>query len=112
VTPDKPFGCIASPFTLNRSGTLVVRNRYRMLVCYVPKAREDRDDHPPAFEAFRASLDLIYGDEEAARIVTDLLTLGEPDGTGPSFLVTTMPRRSFDILTDNDHAKKNLGESS
>ena len=30
----KPFGCIASPFTLNANDTLIVRNRYRLLKCY------------------------------------------------------------------------------
>jgi len=33
-TPDKPFGCVASPFTLTRAGTLIVRNRYKLLKCY------------------------------------------------------------------------------
>jgi hypothetical protein len=65
----KPFGCIASPFTLNRSGTLVVRNRYRRLRCY----RDDRDGPaPPAYRAFRASLDLIFGPTVAQQLVDHL----------------------------------------
>src|ERR1700731_4960344 len=33
-TPDKPFGCRASPFTLNRNNTLIVRQRYTRLKCF------------------------------------------------------------------------------
>lgn len=72
---DKPTGCIASPFTLNPAGTrIIVRNRYRLLRCY----RDDRDGPaPPAYEAFRASLDLILGASEAARAVEHLVQGGD-----------------------------------
>lgn len=59
-TPDKPFGCIASPFTLNKANTLIIRNRYSMMKCH------GEGDY--AYRVFRASLDLIFGKEEAQRI--------------------------------------------
>lgn len=59
-TPDKPFGCIASPFTLNKANTLIIRNRYSMMKCH--------GDGDYAYRVFRASLDLIFGKEEAQRI--------------------------------------------
>lgn len=71
-TPDKPFGCIASPFTLNRSGTLIVRNRYRLLPCYNVGPRL------PAYKAFRASLALIFG-RDLARSLSDHLDAGGGD---------------------------------
>lgn len=70
-TPDKPFGCIASPFTFNANGTLVVRNRYKMLRCY------DEGPRIPAYLAFAASLKLIFGEVEAARITAHLDGGGE-----------------------------------
>lgn len=100
-TGDKPFGCIASPFTLNRADCLIVRNRYRRLICF------DAEPRLPAFVAFRASLDLIFGDDEAAAIVRMLeWWRGRPDE--PRFLHALMPRRSYDILRWNDEAKKAL----
>jgi hypothetical protein len=94
-TPDKPFGCIASPFTLNRAGTLIVRNRYRLLKCY----KDDRDGPaPPAYQAFRSSLNLIFGDDEAQRITDHL-----DDGGGD--LYAAMPVESYRRLRDNDAIK-------
>lgn len=93
-TPDKPFGCIASPFTLTKQGdTLIVRNRYKLLRCY--KAGKQI----PAYRAFRASLDLIFGADEAARIC------GHFDAGGGD-IVARMPRRSYDMLKENDLSKK------
>jgi Fe-S-cluster containining protein len=92
-TPDKPFGCIASPFTLTKNGqTLIIRNRYRSLKCYKDGKRL------PAYVAFRASLDLIFGNETAQRI-HDHLAGGGGD------LTVGMPARSFAMLTDNDDIK-------
>lgn len=65
-TPAKPWGCIASPFTVNHRDTLIVRNRYRLLKCF--KAGRML----PAYVAFRASLDLLFGTDEAARISAHL----------------------------------------
>ncbi len=60
----KPFGCIASPFTLNGSDTLIIRNRYSLMKCH--------GEGEPAYRCFRSSLDLIFGDEEAGRICAQL----------------------------------------
>jgi hypothetical protein len=98
-TADKPFGCIASPFTLNKNDTLVVRNRYRMLVCY--KDRGPTDKEPlPAYRAFGASLRLIFG-PTVATLITEQLDNGSGDLTVP------IPERSYRMLKDNDAAKHN-----
>ena len=60
----KPFGCIASPFTLNKNNTLIIRHRYSQFKCH--------GEGEPAYKTFRASLDLIFGDEEA-QIICDRL---------------------------------------
>lgn len=88
-TPDKPFGCIASPFMLNPKGTLVIRNRYKMLICFKagPKL--------PAYVAFRASLDLIFGHQEAARICQHLASGGDD-------LPARMPRSSYAVLMQRE----------
>jgi hypothetical protein len=62
-TLDKPFGCIASPFTLNQANTLIIRNRYSLMKCH-----SEKGDY--AYRVFRASLNLIFGNEEAERICT------------------------------------------
>lgn len=95
-TPDKPFGCIASPLTLNSNGTLVVRNRYRLLRCY----KDTRPDGTqlPVYVAFRASLDLIFGQAEAQRIVDHL------DAGGGDLTATTLPG-TWQMLVDNDATK-------
>ena len=62
-TGEKPFGCVASPFTLNKNGTLILRNRYRLFRCYKAEGAE------PAYKTFRASLDIIFGKELAEHIV-------------------------------------------
>lgn len=59
-TPDKPFGCIASPFTLNKANTLVIRHRYSRMKCH--------GEGEYAYKTFRASLDFILGQQEAQRI--------------------------------------------
>ena len=53
-TPHKPFGCIASPFMLNKNNTLIIRNRYKLLPCY------DKVNGKPAYEVFRSSLEIIF----------------------------------------------------
>jgi len=95
-TPDKPFGCIASPFTLNKNNTLIVRNRYRLLKCY------DDGKKIPAYQAFRASLDLIFGTDEAARICEHL-------DSGGGDLMATMRREQYQMLVDNDAIKHGRG---
>ena len=93
-TPAKPFGCIASPFTLTRNGhTLIVRNRYRLLKCY-------RDgDRIPAYIAFRASLDLIFG-RDVAQDISDHMDAGGGD------MVANITDDTYDVLVDNDAIKK------
>lgn len=60
----KPFGCIASPFTINENGTLIIRRRYSMFKCH--------GQGEPAYKTFRSSLDLIFGIKEA-QIICDKL---------------------------------------
>jgi DNA modification methylase/ParB-like chromosome segregation protein Spo0J len=97
-TSDKPFGCIASPFTLHASGdTLIVRNRYKMLVCY---NNDPKHGVPmPAYKAFRASLDLIFGKDEAERICTHF-------DNGGGDITAQVTRQNYDMLRDNDAIKK------
>lgn len=68
TTPDKPFGCIASPFVLTSRDTLIVRNRYKLLKCH----RDWKDQGLPAYVAFRASLDLLFGSQ--AELLIEELT--------------------------------------
>jgi hypothetical protein len=112
-TDDKPFGCIASPFTVAPGGrTLVVRNRYRSLICYsatTARRGEDTSDWPPAYVAFRASLDLILGPDLAAWLSDTLDAHGDPkaDGyTGPTSIPVPVSRRAWEMLTENDDTKR------
>lgn len=61
----KPFGCIASPFYLNQTRTLVIRNRYKLLPCG-RFGRAGLGDY--AFRVFASSLDLIFGTQESTRV--------------------------------------------
>ena len=88
----KPLGCIASPFTLNRNDTLIVRNRYRLLKCYNDGRKQ------PAYIAFRASLDMLFGADEAQRICDHL------DGGGGD-LYATIDKDTYRMLHDNDEIK-------
>lgn len=115
-TEDKPFGCIASPFTLAPGGrTLIIRNRYRSLVCYEATSRRRGDDvteYLPAYVAFRASLDLILGVDEAHRLCVVLDAYGDPKAPGylgPEIWKVNMPRPSYDRLLENDATKKLAG---
>ncbi len=62
---EKPFGCVASPFTVNKSNMLIIRYRYTRLKCHGKGGG-------PAYRVFRASLDLLFGMEEAGRIVGEV----------------------------------------
>lgn len=62
----KPFGCIASPFTLNNANTLIIRNRYSLLKCH--------GSGEPSYITFKSSLNLIFGIKEADKIVDTLKT--------------------------------------
>jgi len=70
---DEPFGCIASPFTITNRGTLIVRNRYRLLRCYrAPGAIE-------VYRAHRRSLNVILGNDQAAELTAYLDAGGSDD---------------------------------
>lgn len=88
----KPFGCIASPFTLNANDTLIVRNRYKLLPCY------DDGRQLPAYRAFSSSLVLLFGRETAATIVAHL-------DAGGDDLVLPMRPAIYRMLKDNDAIK-------
>lgn len=98
-TPDKPFGCIASPFTLNKNNTLIVRNRYKLLKCY------EAGRKLPAYKAFTASLVLLFGQEEADKIVAHF------DAGGGDYFAL-MARKTQRMLLENDRAKKGPIEDS
>lgn len=99
-TPAKPFGCIASPFTLNETDTLIVRNRYRLLPCYKTEGA------PPAYLAFSASLLLIFGEAEAERIKLMLTLMPHRD------FAVLMPERAYRMLKENDGIKKAVTKES
>ena len=117
-TDDKPFGCIASPFTLSPTGqTLIVRNRYRSLVCYSATSERRGDDVTaflPAYVAFRASLDLILGADTATWLCDTLEAHGDPKAPGydgPTAIAVMVPRRAWRILVENDDTKKHGGSA-
>lgn len=62
----KPTSCHESPWTLTKRNTLIVRNRYRRLVCFT------RDGLIPAYQAFADGLVRLFGADEAARIIAHL----------------------------------------
>ena len=92
VHEDKPFGCRASPFTLNNKDTLIIRNRYRRLKCY------SDEGSIPAYHAHSWSLVQIFGDAEANRLITHL-------DAGGDDLICNMPAMNHTMLRDNDNAK-------
>lgn len=94
-TKAKPFGCIASPFTLNRKGTLIIRQRYTVLPCHIGPGK----DKQPAYRVFRSSLDLIFGKKETDRITQKL------DGGSGDF-TATMSREIYNKLLANDAVKR------
>ena len=67
----KPFGCIASPFTINKNNTLIIRHRYSRFKCH--------GIGEPAYKTFRASLDLIFGND--TQMICDRLEQGSGDFT-------------------------------
>jgi len=97
-TPDKPFGCIASPFTLNNNKTLIVRNRYKLLKCY------NDGKKIPAYEAFRQSLDLILGKEQSNNIVNHFKN-------GGSDIKVNITKSNYLKLIENDKTKKDIKEN-
>jgi hypothetical protein len=111
-TPDKPFGCIASPWTLSSTGrALIVRNRYRMLVCYAATTRRrgrSTAGFLPAYVAFRASLDIILGEDRATDLCERLDRYGDACASGyrgPERYRVVVPARQWRILRENDETK-------
>lgn len=92
IHEEKPLGCAASPFTLNKNDTLIIRNRYRILRCFkTPEAI-------PAYEAHFWSLCRIFGEEEATRIVQELKR-------GTEDIKAKMDYSIYKVLIENDEAK-------
>ena len=91
-TDKKPFGCIASPFTLNNSDTLIVRNRYKMLKCFKDGGSV------PAYKNFKASLDLILGKDESERVAAHF-------NNGGGDIVVKIATENYRKLKDNDAIK-------
>lgn len=91
-TDKKPFGCIASPFTLNNSDTLIVRNRYKMLKCFKDGG------NVPAYKNFKASLDLILGKEESERVAAHF-------DHGGGDIVAKITTENYRKLKENDAIK-------
>lgn len=115
-TADKPFGCIASPFTMAPGGhTLIVRNRYRNLRCYEATAKrhgKDTSSYLPAYVAFRVSLVLLFGELLTAQLVEDLSLYGDPKNEeyiGPGYYRCDMFRSSWERLIENDKIKRTKG---
>lgn len=91
----KPFGCAASPFTLNTNNTLVVRNRYRMLKCY-----RDEGNKLPVYEAHKFAFNSIFEANEVKRII-EAVNAGDDE-----FYAYISPEK-YRMLVDNDMAKNN-----
>ncbi len=98
---DKPFGCTASPFIMNPSNLLVVRNRYRRLKCYKMKCYKGKDA-VPVYEAHKWSLEQIFGPEETKRIVKSAKA-------GEKRIKATMLYGKYKILISN-HVLRNRKE--
>jgi hypothetical protein len=90
----KPWGCVASPFTLNGSGTLIVRNRYRLLPCF-----KNEGPKSPAYRVYRSSLVQIFGEAEAGRIEAHL------DGGGGDLIAQIDPANKARLMR-NDAIRK------
>lgn len=73
IHEQKPFGCRSSPFTLTSRSTLIVRNRYRVLLCY------GCVNSVPAYKAHHWSLLQIFGEVETSRL-TDSIEYGHKRG--------------------------------
>jgi len=93
-TVRKPIGCRASPFTLNKNNTLIVRNRYRLMRCY-------KGGTVPAYKAYSESLVALFGSDIAAEITTHL------DGGGGD-IVKEMPMYVYQSLAENAIVRKGI----
>ena len=92
---DKPFGCKASPFILTAGDTLIVRNRYRLLICY--KA----DGSLPVYLAHKWSLIQIFGVAEYNKLVQHM------EKNNPNDLFLTLDDDKYRIFKENSKNRKN-----
>lgn len=107
-TGQKPFGCCASPFTLTKRDTLIVRNRYRMLPCYSGKAKPD-EEWPPAYIAFKSSLERLFGEATTERLHWWLWEWGDAhhrEYDGPVAWQVPMLEEAHRMLHTNDDIKR------
>lgn len=93
TTDIKPFGCIVSPFTLNKNNTLIVRNRYRLLKCF------NHAEGQPAYKTFSASLIKLFGIENYNYIKDHF------DNNGGD-LEMPLDENACNMLKENDQIKK------
>jgi hypothetical protein len=92
-TNDKPFGCVSSPFALNKNDMLIVNNRYKLLKCYNDGKRL------PAYKAFRGALNFLFGEVEAERLCYYL------EHTS-SNIHSPMPFTTYKTMLEHDRIKK------
>jgi hypothetical protein len=90
ATNEKPFGCIASPFTLSKRGALIIRNRYRLFKCFKANGAQ------PAYITFRKSLELILGDKEKLSYLINRLECSDDD------FIIEIRDEIYNILREND----------
>ncbi len=90
-TGGKFLGCVVSPFTINASGTVIIRHRYSQMACH--------GSGSPAYKVFAESLTAMFGEEEAQRI-TGLL-----DDGAEGMIDATMPAQTYDTLLGLDGLK-------
>jgi len=91
----KPFGCIVSPFTLNKNNTLIVRNRYRLLKCYRININKT-----PVYIAHKFSLVKLFGESGYDEICNNM-------NFNRDFFIY-LDNIKYSILKDNDNFKKNM----
>ncbi len=87
----KPFGCVISPFTVNKNKTLIVRHRYVHMKCF--------GDGELAYKTFNSSLVRLFGEEKTKNIV-EKLESSEKD------FVIDMDDEIFDKLIYLDKLKR------
>lgn len=83
--PVKPRSCTVSPWSLTSGGSLIIRNRYKLLRCYRAEPRV------PAYLAFRSGLETLFGPDETARIVAHF------DAGGGDYQ-TSLPRAGTELI--------------
>jgi hypothetical protein len=58
---NKPFSCVVNPFTLSKRDVLIVRNRYKLLICYrKPRTAFNKGKPMPAYIAFKSALHRLF----------------------------------------------------